>query len=240
MRRLLFLLMAKGDRAKILVVEDEEAIGQGLCDVLTFRGHSVQWAKDGADAVEMGQSGDPDLILLDVMLPSLDGYCVAEQLRAAGVECGIIMLTAKGAEADILRGFEAGADDYVTKPFSLAQLLARVGAVLGRSLSPAPDRFGAGSLTVEASRSVVRGPHGEQELSARELGVMRLLLEDPGRIVSRRALLVEVWGMKNPEGVETRTVDVHLGKLRKKLAEIGPDSVKTVRGQGYCFTAGGL
>ncbi|MCP4501279.1 MAG: response regulator transcription factor, partial [Deltaproteobacteria bacterium] len=109
--------MADDERAKILVVEDEEAIGQGLCDVLAFRGHAVEWAKDGAIALTMGQSSEPDLILLDVMLPSLDGYSVAQKLRAAGVACGIIMLTAKGSEADILKGFEAGADDYVTKPF---------------------------------------------------------------------------------------------------------------------------
>src|SRR5690606_14573293 len=114
--------------------EDEESIGQGLCDVLVFRGHEVTWAKDGGEAVQRVAANIFDLILLDIMLPELDGYSVCKAIRAAGFRSGVIMLTAKGSEDDILRGFDVGADDYVTKPFSLKQLLARVEAVLGRSL----------------------------------------------------------------------------------------------------------
>jgi two-component system response regulator RegX3 len=220
-------------RARILVVEDEESIGQGLCDVLTFRGHEVSWAKDGASALQQGSASAFDLILLDVMLPELDGYSVCQKLRERNVRSGIIMLTAKGSEEDILRGFEGGADDYVTKPFSLRQLLARVEALLGRSRPSEVEEFSAGSLTVNRARASLAGPGGEIEISLKEIGVLRLLFEDPGRIIARRNLLSEVWGMQNAEGVETRTVDVHMGKLRKKLSAVSSCEIQAVRGQGY-------
>src|SRR6187551_1640226 len=108
-----------GDKAHILVVEDEPSIGQGLCDVLLFRGHHVAWEKDGKSGLDAALATRPDLVLLDLMLPQLDGYSVCQKLRMSGATCGVIMLTAKGAEEDILKGFECGADDYVTKPFSL-------------------------------------------------------------------------------------------------------------------------
>jgi DNA-binding response OmpR family regulator len=224
---------------RILVVEDEESIGQGLSDVLTFRGHGVTWAKDGAEALRTGLASPFDLILLDIMLPELDGYSVCKQLRSAGCRSGVIMLTAKGAEDDILRGFEAGADDYVTKPFSLKQLLARVEAVLQRSVPDVLSAFSAGSVSVDPGAARAEGPGGSVELSAREIGILRLLAEEPGRIVSRRVLLRDVWEMTHPDAVETRTVDVHMGKLRKKLAEVSRDSIQTVRGQGYRYAPGG-
>jgi DNA-binding response OmpR family regulator len=220
-------------RARILVVEDEESIGQGLCDVLTFRGHTVSWAKDGAIALEQARTFNFDLLLLDVMLPELDGYSVCQKLREQNVRSGVIMLTAKGSEEDILRGFQAGADDYVTKPFSLRQLLARVEALLGRRRPSEVDEFSAGSLTVNRGRASLKGPLGSIEISLKEIGVLRLLFEDPGRIVARRSLLVEVWGMQNAEGVETRTVDVHMGKLRRKISAVSSSEIQAVRGQGY-------
>lgn len=220
-------------RARILVVEDEESIGQGLCDVLAFRGHEVSWVKDGASAVEQASVGEFDLLLLDVMLPVLDGFNVCLELRARKVKSGIIMLTAKGSEDDILRGFEGGADDYVTKPFSLRQLLARVDALLGRSRRNTEEAFSAGPLNVQPSRALLCGPGGEIEISLKEIGVLRLLFEDPGRIVARRQLLCEVWEMQSPDGVETRTVDVHVAKLRKKLGSVSSCEIQAVRGQGY-------
>lgn len=221
--------------ARILVVEDEESIGQGLCDVLSFRGHQVTWHTDGRQACNCGITNPFDLVLLDIMLPSCDGWSVCQQLRESGVQAGIILLTAKGAEDDILRGFQLGADDYVTKPFSLRQLLARVDAVLGRSRLTSNDDFGIGELTVDVSSRALRGNQGEVELTAREIAVLRLLLNDPGRIVSRRALLREVWEMPNPDAVETRTVDVHIAKLRKKLAQVTHARIQAVRGQGYRY-----
>jgi DNA-binding response OmpR family regulator len=224
---------------RVLLVEDEESIGQGLCDVLTFRGHKVTWAKTGGDALRMAGGEPHDLILLDIMLPEVDGYTVCEKLRASGDRSGIIMLTAKGSEEDILRGFEAGADDYVTKPFSLRQLLARVEAVLLRSLPDVESSFVAGSVAIDPATGSGAGPRGKVELSPREMGILRLLAEEPGRIVSRRVLLRDVWEMTNPDNVETRTVDVHMGKLRKKLSDVSEDTVEAVRGQGYRYVIGG-
>jgi DNA-binding response OmpR family regulator len=224
---------------RILVVEDEESIGRGLCDVLTFRGHQVTWAKDGNEALRTSTSQAFDLVLLDIMLPELDGYSVCQKLRETGSRVGVIMLTAKGSEDDVLRGFEVGADDYVTKPFSLKQLLARVDAVLSRSLPDVETPFIAGGLAVDPATSTASSPEGSVEVSAREIIILRLLSEEPGRIVSRRVLLRDVWEMPNPDAVETRTVDVHMGKLRKKLAGICSDSIQTVRGQGYRYVPGG-
>lgn len=223
---------------RVLLVEDEESIGQGLCDVLAFRGHKVTWAKTGGEALRMASETPHDLVLLDVMLPEVDGFTVCERLRAGGNRGGIILLTAKGSEEDILRGFEAGADDYVTKPFSLRLLLARVDAVLLRSLPDIQSPFVAGNIAVEPAIGSAQGPRGKVELSLREMGILRILGEEPGRIVSRRVLLRDVWEMTNPEGVETRTVDVHMGKLRKKLADVSHDTVEAVRGQGYRYVLG--
>ncbi len=227
------------EKAHVLVVEDEPSIGQGLCDVLVFRGYRVSWEKDGQAGLKRAFELLPDLILLDLMLPHLDGYAVCSRLREAGHGCGIIMLTAKGAEADVLHGFESGADDYVTKPFSVSQLLARVEAVLGRSRRSPSAVIEAGDLSVYVEQSLLQGPSGKVELSAKELSMLRVLLEEPNRIVSRRTLLREAWGMKNVDGLETRTVDVHVAKLRKKLSEVGEANIVAVRGQGYRFTTKG-
>ncbi len=225
--------------ARILVVEDEESIGQGLCDVLTFRGHRVRWERDGALALRAASEETFDLFLLDVMLPEVDGYTICERLRENGLRSGIIMLTAKGSEEDILRGFTAGADDYVTKPFSLRQLLARVDALIGRSLRSQDEVLRLGSIEVDAGRAQLSGPKGTEELSAKEIGILQLLLSEPGRIVGRRQLLRDVWEMQSPDAVETRTVDVHVAKLRKKLSQVSSDAIATVRGQGYRFVPDG-
>jgi DNA-binding response OmpR family regulator len=170
------------------------------------------------------------------MLPQLDGFEVCTRLRAAGKEQPVLMLTAKGSEDDVLRGFAVGADDYVTKPFSVRELLARVQVLLRRTSRVPADTFRAGPFVVDPARSSARAEAGGQEaveLTAREVRILRLLAEEPGRIVSRRTLLREGWDMNNAEHVETRTVDVHIAKLRKKLAPHGDALVETVRGQGY-------
>jgi DNA-binding response OmpR family regulator len=217
----------------VLVVEDEPSIRQGLLDVLVFRGYRVSAALDGRQALELVRESVPDLALLDVMLPELDGFAVCAALREDGHHFPILMLTAKNAEDDVLRGFEAGADDYVTKPFSLRQLLARVQALLKRSPKLNQDHFRVGPCEVSPEHARLRAADGDVELTTKEVEILRLLADDPGRIVSRRVLLREVWGMNNVNQVETRTVDVHIAKLRKKLSARGVELVETVRGQGY-------
>jgi DNA-binding response OmpR family regulator len=152
-------------------------------------------------------------------------------LRKQGNQLPIVMLTAKGSEDDILRGFELGADDYVTKPFSVRELLARVQAVRKRVQRNPSERFMVGPYAIEPARSMAFREGEEIELSAREVRILRLLSEDAGHIVSRRRLLREAWDMNNADQVETRTVDMHIAKLRKKIG--GDGLIETVRGQGY-------
>jgi two-component system response regulator RegX3 len=216
-----------------MVVEDEPSIRDGLTDVLTYRGYRAHGVADGRAALICAAQERFDLMLLDVMLPEVNGYEVCEQLRRRGEDLPIIMLTAKGAEEDIVRGLEAGADDYIVKPFSLKELLARVSAMLRRSQPRAPATFGSGPLTIDTNRSSGFVEDQEIPLTVREIAILRMLVEAPGRIVSRRTLLKQVWGMQHADQVETRTVDVHIAKLRKKLGSIGSDYLETVRGQGY-------
>lgn len=229
-------MVEHAEQLRILVVEDEASIRIGLCDVLRFRGYLVESAVDGEEALRCVQAEVPDLLILDVMLPKLDGFSVCEQVRAAHPRLPVLMLTAKGADDDVVRGFEIGADDYVTKPFSLRQLLARVQALLRRSGRVVGARFEVGPFVVDPDRGVAEladDANVQVELTSREVRLLRQLSEEPGRIVSRRALLLHCWDMNNADQVETRTVDVHIAKLRKKLAPYGQGLVETVRGQGY-------
>jgi DNA-binding response OmpR family regulator len=224
---------SEGNKPRALVVEDEASIRNGLCDVLVYRGFDVHAVADGASALVAVRDGRFDLVLLDVMLPELDGFSVCEQLRASGERIPVLMLTAKGSEEDIVRGFDAGADDYVTKPFSVRELAARVQALLRRSGRVPADRFRVGPFEIDPGRNVARSDDAEIELTGREVRILRLLAEDPGRIVSRRTLLREAWDMNNADNVETRTVDMHIAKLRKKLGARADGLVETVRGGGY-------
>lgn len=223
----------EGTGLSVLVVEDEESIRRGLCDVLTFRGFRVVPCGDGQQALSLTEQQSFDVIVLDIMLPSLDGYSVCRALRARGERAAVVMLTAKGSEDDVLTGFAAGADDYVSKPFSVRELLARVEAVARRAGAKPSAVFHAAGLTVDPSRSVAftKGKD-EIELTLREVRILALLSADQGRIVSRSMLLREVWDIDRPDALETRTVDVHIAKLRKKLGEHGA-ALETVRGQGY-------
>jgi DNA-binding response OmpR family regulator len=225
-------------KPRVLVVEDEQSIARGLCDVLSFRGYAVESVADGQSAVTTCTAQRFDLLLLDVMLPELDGLSVCKQLRERGLQAPIVMLTAKGSEDDIVRGFEAGADDYVTKPFSVRELLARVHALLKRSGKAESGCFQAGAFEIDPTRSAARCDGNEVALTKREVMILKLLAEDPGRIVSRRVLLREAWEMNNTDHVETRTVDMHIAKLRKKLGKRADGLVETVRGQGYRLWTG--
>jgi DNA-binding response OmpR family regulator len=224
-------------RFRVLVVEDEPAIARGICDVLAFHGHEPSCAEDGESGLREGLHGSHDLVVLDVMLPQRSGFDVCADLRAARPRLPILMLTARGAEEDVLRGFAAGADDYVTKPFSVAELVARIEALLrraGRLPAIPPQPFTLGELRVDPEHLVAESGGERIELTRRELELLALFARERGRIVSRRMLLQEVWGFENAERVETRTVDMHIAKLRKKLG-LARELIETVRGEGYRF-----
>jgi two-component system response regulator RegX3 len=225
-------------KARILVVEDEETIRRGLCDVLAYHGHAPSEAEDGERGLALASAQRFDLLLLDVMLPGRSGFDVCRSLRERGDAVPVLMLTARGSEEDVLEGFRSGADDYVTKPFSVAELAARVEAILRRSgglreTSVAPFDFGPwrvdpGNLRANAGNSQI-------DLTAREVEILQLFVRERGRIVSRRMLLAEVWRAPEPDRLETRTVDMQIAKLRKKI-DGEPDSLlETVRGAGYRF-----
>ena len=226
----------------ILVVEDEEAILRGLCDVLAFQGYAPEGVARGDLGLEraLDAANPPALVVLDVMLPGLSGYDVCEQLRAERPQLPILMLTARGGEDDILRGFRSGADDYVTKPFSVAQLIARVDALLRRSGAGQSDEapttpFSFGGWTVEPELRRAKRAEDEIELTPRDLELMRFFADEAGRILSRRRLLTEIWGYPDPDRVETRSVDMHIAKLRKKLGAEDGARIETIRGEGYRF-----
>jgi len=232
------------DAPAVLVVEDEDSIRTGLCDVLAFRGYTPEGVSRGDEGLRRGRESEFALVLLDVMLPGLSGFDVCRDLRAAKPTLPILMLTARGAEADVLEGFRAGADDYVTKPFSVAELMARVEALLRRAGAAseeeesAAEPFDFGPWQVEPQTRQARCDGDQVELTPLEAALARLLAAERGRIVSRRRLLREVWGAADPERLTTRTVDMHVAKLRKKLGAAGDALIETVRGEGYRLGAG--
>jgi DNA-binding response OmpR family regulator len=219
----------------VLVVEDEAAIRRGLCDVLAFHGYTPEGVERGDDGLRAALANRHALVVLDVMLPGLNGFDVCRQLRAQLPRLPILMLTARGAESDVLDGFRAGADDYVTKPFSVAELMARVDALLRRSGAgaAAAEPFSVGGWQVDAAELRARRDGRDVELTRREVELLALLAREPGRILSRRRLLQEIWGFPEPDRVETRTVDMHVAKLRRKLGAAGDALIETVRGEGY-------
>jgi DNA-binding response OmpR family regulator len=233
---------ANSSGLSILVVEDEEAILRGLCDVLAFQGHQPTGAARGDLGLELAldPEHEPALVVLDVMLPGMNGFDVCERMRRAKPKLPILMLTARGSEEDILRGFRSGADDYVTKPFSVAELVARVEALLRRSGATAEEvealaPFLFGGWSIEPSTRAATRADETRELTARDLELLVFFTREPGRILSRRRLLTEVWGYPDPDRVETRSVDMHIAKLRKKLGTEDGARIETVRGEGYRF-----
>jgi two-component system response regulator RegX3 len=222
----------------ILVVEDEAAIRSGLCDVLAFHGHAPVGVASGEEGLRRALEERFALVLLDVMLPGMSGFDVCGELRARRPAQAILLLTARGAEEDVLEGFRRGADDYVTKPFSVAELVARVEALLRRAgafieADVEPFEFGAWRVDPAARRAACASL--AIDLTPREVALLALFARERGRIVSRRRLLAEVWGMRAADDVATRTVDVHIAKLRKKIEAHEPGAIETVRGEGYRF-----
>ncbi|HHO53886.1 MAG TPA: response regulator transcription factor [Deltaproteobacteria bacterium] len=221
-------------RPRILVIEDEAPILRGLCDVLTFHGYTVHGIDNGPEGLASASPGGWDLLLVDVMLPGLDGFTLCRQIRERHPTQAILLLTARGSEDDILEGFGAGADDYVTKPFSVAQLLARIEALLRRSGGAPRPTFQLGPVTIEVETLVAVLEGATVELSRRDVALLAYLTDRPGCPVSREELLREVWGYRCVSRVETRCVDMHVSKLRRRLALLTDDElVQTVRGAGY-------
>ena len=225
-------------KPRLLAVEDEEAIRTGLIDVLVFHGYDVDWADNGNDGLVKSLSGQFDLLLLDVMLPGADGFEICNQVREHDKEQAIIMLTAKSADEDIVRGLSYGADDYVAKPFSIAQLVLRIKAVLRRShavcLANKTIRLSP-QLSIDTDSLI--GQANEQTISftRKEIELLQYLNAHSDRAVSREELLNKVWGYGKDIDIETRTIDIHIAKIRRKieLDHKQPQYLLTVRGAGY-------
>jgi two-component system response regulator RegX3 len=220
----------------ILVVEDELALREGLRDLLVGDGHAVDFADNGRTGLEKGLAQAFDLVVLDLMMPGLDGVEVCRRLRAARPGIAILMLTARASEEDKVRGLSDGADDYMTKPFSARELLARVRALGRRHLGqPDAESLSAGSLTVALGRLAAEREGKEIALTAREAGILRQLHRCRGRAVSRAELLETVWGSRGD--LETRAVDMAIAALRKKIEKdpSRPEIVLTVKGAGYMW-----
>ena len=222
---------------KILIVEDEPGMVAGLRDNFEFEGYQVLSAMDGVSGLERALADTPDLVILDVMMPRMSGLDVCKQLKSKRPAIPIIMLTARGQEVDKVVGLELGADDYVTKPFSIRELLARVKAVLRRieSVPKGKDRYSFGDVEVNLQSCQVSRRGRSLDFSSKEFDLLKYFLSHPGEALTRDRLLEEVWGYdKFPT---TRTVDAHIVRLRQKL-EPKPDDPRfflTVHGTGYKF-----
>jgi two-component system alkaline phosphatase synthesis response regulator PhoP len=227
------------DMATILIVEDEPNMVAGLRDNFEFEGYKVITAPDGVAGLERALSEAPDLVILDVMMPRMSGLDVCRQLKSKRPSIPIIMLTARGQEVDKVVGLELGADDYVTKPFSIRELLARVKAVLRRSqiLPKEYERFSFGDVEVNLRSCQVWRAGKVVEFSSKEFELLKYFLFHPGEALSRDRLLEEVWGYERFP--TTRTVDTHIVRLRQKI-EPKPEEprfILTVHGTGYKFVS---
>ena len=230
-------------KPRILVVEDEAAIREGLADVLVYHGYRVDAVADGREGLKKALSGQYDLLLLDVMLPGRDGFAICDEVRKVDREQPIILLTAKTGDEDIVNGLALGADDYIGKPFSIAELVLRVKAVLRRSrlgLALATEIRLAGDIAID-TRNLSGSRAGELlQFTRREMDILQYLQQNSDRPVSREELLTRVWGYDRTADIETRTVDIHIAKLRRKIEPDAkePRNLITVRGAGYRLLVG--
>ena len=215
----------------VLVVEDEPSMGELLRQGLEEANHTVTLARDGIEGLAAAETCAVDAVVLDVMLPGLGGIDVAKRLRAAHQQVPILMLTARDAPADVVRGLDAGADDYLTKPFPLKVLLARLRALSRRAPRPSQETLRAGDLTLNpATRGVTRGEKSI-DLTSTEFRLLEYLLRRTGRVCSRESIMNGVWGLE--KDVQANTVDVYIKLLRSKIDTGGPPLIHTVRGYGY-------
>lgn len=221
---------------RILIVEDNPDLAFGLRNNLEIEGYEIETAEDGLIGLSRVRTWKPDLVILDLMMPGLDGYRVLRTLRDEGNNTPVLILSAKGEEADKVRGFRMGADDFVSKPFSLLELLARVEALLRRAGADAkvdPETYRFGSVVIDATAQTVTASGEAVQLTHREFELLMALLRRQGAAVTRQDLLREVWGHRS--AVMSRTVDTHIAELRRKLEAdpAQPDHILTVRKTGY-------
>ena len=225
---------------RILVVEDDAAIRQGIVDALEYAGYAIHQAPDGKRGLDLALTCDCNLVLLDLILPGVDGLDILKEVRTSRPALPVIILTARSEEADRVRGLKLGADDYVIKPFSVQELLARVEAVL-RRVPERPTDVAKVSIpkgTIDFARQEVRfADNKRHELSERESELLRYLVVNAGRAISRDEILLRVWRL-DPKGLDTRTVDMTITRLREKLRDDAEDPklVMTVRGKGYMYS----
>jgi len=230
--------------SRVLLVEDNADLAYGLQNNLEIEGYEVRVAENGETGLKRARAWGPDLIILDLMLPDLDGYRVLQHLRSDGIETPVLILTARGEESDKVLGFRLGADDYVTKPFGVMELLARVEAILRRSSSQVPsgresfdeyEPFHFGSVTLDPKARTVLKEGVEVPLTPKELDLLLALVRRDGAVASRLDLLKEVWGHR--AAVVSRTVDTHISELRRKLEDepSNPLHILTVHKAGYRF-----
>jgi two-component system response regulator RegX3 len=225
----------KKAKANILVVEDDLAILNGLLDVLVFNGYEATGVEDGGEGLQKALEQRYDLIILDVMLPTLDGFAICRKVRKEKPGQAIVILTAKGSEEDIVTGFKAGADDYVSKPFSLRELMVRVEAVLRRTGKNLGDeQIHSHNIFFDGKTLIASCNELSVELTRREMDIILYLHRHKDQIVSKKELLGEVWNYADTD-IETRTVDIHILKLRKKIGSLIGDTpfIVTIRGEGY-------
>jgi DNA-binding response OmpR family regulator len=227
--------------ASILIIEDSPDLAFGLRNNLEFEGHEVDVIADGSHGLTAARTTRPDLIILDLMIPGIDGYRVLKTLREDGFMTPVLILSARGEEADKVRGFRMGADDYVTKPFSLLELIARVEALLRRSgpvdkvEEPGQEILRFGDLTIDPGAQMVLRNNEPISLRPREFDLLMALVHRRGKVVSRLELLSEVWGHR--AAISTRTVDAHIAELRRKIEPdpADPSFITTVMKSGYRF-----
>lgn len=223
---------------KILIVEDEEGLAAGIKLNLEGEGFIVDWAQDGSEGLRKAVEDTPDLIILDIMLPKKTGLDVCRELRHQNINTSIIMLTAKGEEIDKVVGLELGADDYMTKPFSIRELLARINVQLRREKTQAgmpTQSYRIGDMEVDFARFKLRRKDKDIKLTSLEVEILRYMIDHRGEVVTRDALLDKIWGYE--KFPTTRTVDSHILKLRKKIEKdpSNPRYILSVYGGGYRF-----
>ena len=225
---------------RVLIVEDEEGLLEGLAHNFKFEGYEVLTAKNGTEGLKMALKQKPDVVILDIMLPEKDGFTVLKELRQRHREIPVLVMTARNFEADVLKGFDLGADDYVTKPFGIKELMARVKRLLERAggggVTLAPTTYTFGDVEVRFEPREVYKSGKVVALSFKEFELLKYLIEHRGRTVSREELLEEIWGVDEELGVTTRTVDTHVSNLRSKLgAGFAQPFIVAVHKVGYKF-----
>ena len=226
-------------RVRILVVEDDRSVRDAVRRALMLAGYEVQTAEDGIDAILQVDRGVPDAVVLDIGLPEIDGLEVCRRLRRDGNRTPILMLTARDAVSDRIDGLDAGADDYLVKPFALSELLARIRALLRRGRSEPATRLHAADLEMDVvARRVIRGGR-ELDLTAREFELLEYLLRNKGRVVSREMLARDVWREQHRATTLDNVIDVHVARLRRKIDDLSASRlVNTIRGVGFIVDDG--